>query len=203
MKTRVAVVGAGDWGKKLAHTFRGMDSLGAICDVDQQCAEQLGREYPGVEICRDLSAVLRNDEIHALAVATPAVTHFELARAALVAGKDVFVEKPLAVDVDDGETLVSLASALDRILMVGHVLQYHPAIVAMRELIATGQLGRLQYVYSNRLNIGKIRTEENVLWSFAPHDISVVLALLGETPEEVTAQGKRYLGSERFDVTLS
>ncbi len=112
-----------------------------------------------------------------MALATPAVSHAELAEAALLAGKDVFVEKPLAVELEQGQKLVGLAEARRRILMVGHVLRYHPAITKMHELIRDGALGKIQYIYSNRLNIGKIRSEENILWSFAPHDISVILAL--------------------------
>ena len=116
-----------------------------------------------------------------------------MAKAALLAGKDVLVEKPLAIDVRHGEELVTLAAAHGRILMVGHILRYHPAILRLRKLIQEGVLGRINYLYSNRLNIGKIRTEENILWSFAPHDISVMLSLLNEMPATVTCQGGAYL----------
>src|SRR6185436_437567 len=134
---------------------------------------------------------------------TPAVTHFEMAKAALEAGKDVLVEKPLAIEVRHGEQLVELAAAKGRVLMVGHILRYHPAILKLRSLIQEGALGKVDYLYSNRLNIGKIRTEENILWSFAPHDISVMLSLLDEMPARVSCQGAAYLNPGVFDVTLS
>ncbi len=122
-------------------------------------------------------------------MATPATTHYEMTKEALEAGKDVLVEKPLAIDVKQGEELVELAAAQHQILMVGHILRYHPAILKLQELIQNGALGQINYLYSNRLNIGKIRTEENILWSFAPHDISVMLALLNEMPTRVSCQG--------------
>ena len=136
-------------------------------------------------------------------MATPAVTHYEMAKAALEAGKDVLVEKPLAIDVKHGEDLVRMADAKGRILMVGHILRYHPAILKLQQLIHDGTLGKINYLYSNRLNIGKIRTEENILWSFAPHDISVMLALLNEMPTRVSCQGSAYLNHDVYDVTLS
>jgi len=126
-----------------------------------------------------------------------------MAKAALEAGKDVFVEKPLAIDVKQGEDLVNLAAAQHRVLMVGHILRYHPAILKLQQLIQDGALGQINYLYSNRLNIGKIRTEENILWSFAPHDISVILSLLNEMPNRVFCQGGAYLNRQIFDVTLS
>jgi UDP-2-acetamido-3-amino-2,3-dideoxy-glucuronate N-acetyltransferase len=126
-----------------------------------------------------------------------------MAKAALEAGKDVMVEKPLAIDVTHGETVASLAKANGRILMVGHILRYHPAFLKLQQLVAGGALGKIDYLYSNRLNIGKIRTEENILWSFAPHDISVMLALLNEMPTRVSCQGGAYLNSDVYDVTLS
>ena len=145
-----------------------------------------------------------DDGIDAIVIAAPAaVTHYELARAALEAGKDVFVEKPLAVEVGQGRELVELAKRKQRILMVGHILRYHPAIVKLQALIRDGALGKIQCLYSNRLNIGKIRTEENILWSFAPHDISVMLSLLNESPNRVSCKGGAYLSRNVFDVTLS
>jgi len=156
-----------------------------------------------VPFCREFTTVLSNPSIGAVALATPAATHYEMARAALEAGKDVFVEKPLAIDVKQGEDLVELAKARRRVLMVGHILRYHPAILKLHDLIQDGALGQINYLYSNRLNIGKIRTEENILWSFAPHDISVMLSLLGEMPNRISCHGGTYLNREIFDVTLS
>src|SRR5438093_4862426 len=202
-QTSVAVVGIGYWGKNLVRNFHELGALAALCDAEGSVEERCRREYEGVRFYREFSAVLSDSSITAVALATPAVAHYEMARAALEAGKDVFVEKPLAVDVKHGEELVGLAATQRRILMVGHILRYHPAILKLQQLIRDGALGQINYLYSNRLNIGKIRTEENILWSFAPHDISVILALLDEAPNRISCQGGAYLNRQIFDVTLS
>ena len=200
---KVAVVGMGYWGKNLVRNFFELGALSAICDSNASVEESSKHEYGKVRFCREFGSVLSDPQIAAVALATPAVTHYEMAKAALEAGKDVFVEKPLAIEVGQGRELVELAEKKHRILMVGHILRYHPAIVKMQELIQNGGLGKIQCLYSNRLNIGKIRTEENILWSFAPHDISVILALLNENPSRVSCQGGAYLNRDVFDVTLS
>ncbi|MFO1022634.1 MAG: Gfo/Idh/MocA family oxidoreductase [Planctomycetales bacterium] len=138
-----------------------------------------------------------------MVIATPAETHHGLVKKALLAGKDVYVEKPLCLDVNEGKELVEIARKMDRVLMVGHLLWYHPALLKLKELVEKGELGRIQYIYSHRLNLGKIRREENILWSFAPHDISVILGLLGEMPDSVQTQGGNYLHSQIADVTMS
>jgi len=193
----------GYWGKNLVRNFSELGALSAICDSNASVEENCMHEYGNVRFCREFGSVLSDPQIAAVALATPAVTHYEMARAALEAGKDVFVEKPLATDVKQGRELVELAEKKHRILMVGHILRYHPAIVKLQELIRNGGLGKIQCLYSNRLNIGKIRTEENILWSFAPHDISVILALLNENPSRVSCQGGAHLNRDVFDVTLS
>jgi UDP-2-acetamido-3-amino-2,3-dideoxy-glucuronate N-acetyltransferase len=200
---KVAVAGVGYWGKNLVRNFAALGALGALCDAEKAVEVNYGRQYPDVKFYREFSSVLGDHSIDAVALATPAVTHFELAKAALEAGKDVLVEKPLAVDVRHGEELVRLAEAKGRILMVGHILRYHPAILKLQQLIHDGTLGKITYLYSNRLNIGKIRTEENILWSFAPHDISVMLSLLNEMPKTVNCNGSAYLNPNVVDVTLS
>jgi UDP-2-acetamido-3-amino-2,3-dideoxy-glucuronate N-acetyltransferase len=141
--------------------------------------------------------------VHAVVVATPAATHFSLAHQGLSAGKDVWVEKPLAMTPAEGRRLIELASRGNRLLMVGHVLHYHPAVHAMRALIEEGALGEIEYLYSNRLNLGRIRAEENILWSFAPHDISIMLALMGEMPRSCSCVGAGYLNQGVADVTVS
>jgi UDP-2-acetamido-3-amino-2,3-dideoxy-glucuronate N-acetyltransferase len=138
-----------------------------------------------------------------MAIATPAETHSELARRALLAGKDVLVEKPLSLSIEEGRKLVALACERQRVLMIGHLLWYHPAVLKLRELVEEGELGRIQYIYSHRLNLGRIRREENILWSFAPHDISVILGLVGEMPDVIQAQGGNYLHNQIADVTVS
>jgi UDP-2-acetamido-3-amino-2,3-dideoxy-glucuronate N-acetyltransferase len=202
-KPRVAVVGVGYWGKNLVRNFYELGALAALCDADRSLEADCQRKYQGVRFCTEYREILSDPSIDAVALATPAVTHYEMAKAALEAGKDVLVEKPLAVDVKHGEDLVKLAEAKHRILMVGHILRYHPAILKLQALIRDGVLGKINYLYSNRLNIGKIRTEENILWSFAPHDISVMLYLLNEMPTRITCQGGAFLNQDVTDVTLS
>ncbi len=200
---RVAVVGVGYWGSNLVRNFRELNALALLCDGDAAAEARCREQYPDVPFRRNFADVLADSSVNAVALATPAITHYEMARAALEAGKDVFVEKPLAIDVSHGEALVRLAESKRRILMVGHILRYHPAILKLQQLVQAGVLGRINYLYSNRLNIGKIRTEENILWSFAPHDISVMVALLGEMPDLVSCQGSAYVSQNVADVTLS
>ncbi len=200
---RVAVVGVGYWGKNLVRNFHELGALEVLCDADPTAEATCKSHYQGVRFASDYAKLLSDTSVNAVALATPAVTHYEMAKAALEAGKDVLVEKPLAIDVKHGEELVKLAEAQGRILMVGHILRYHPAILKLKELIKDGVLGKIHYLYSNRLNIGKIRTEENILWSFAPHDISVMLSLLDEMPKRVTCQGSAHLSRNITDVTLS
>jgi UDP-2-acetamido-3-amino-2,3-dideoxy-glucuronate N-acetyltransferase len=199
----VAVIGHGYWGKNLARNFFELGALRTLCDENTAALEAVRLKYPGVIFCGSYDDVLSDPEIAGVVLATPAVRHYEMAKLALLAGKDVFVEKPLALDVKEGAELVRIAAEHKRILMVGHILQYHPAVRELKRLIANGDLGRVEYIYSNRLNIGKIRAEENILWSFAPHDISVLLGLLGEEPQTVSCEGGSYLNSDVPDVTLS
>jgi UDP-2-acetamido-3-amino-2,3-dideoxy-glucuronate N-acetyltransferase len=202
-KHNVAVVGVGYWGKNLVRNFDALGALAALCDSDTSFGENYKKKYPNVKFNSKYHEILADTAISGIVLATPAVAHYEMAKAALEAGKDVLVEKPLAIDVKHGEELVKLAESENRILMVGHILRYHPAILKLRKLIHDGQLGKINYLYSNRLNIGKIRTEENILWSFAPHDISVMLSLLNEMPSHVSCSGGAYLSSRVTDVTLS
>lgn len=202
-RTRVAVVGVGYWGKNLVRNFNELGALEVLCDADLSAEATCKSRYEGIRFLSDYGKLLADPSVQAVALATPAVTHYEMAKAALLAGKDVLVEKPLAIDVKHGEDLVKIAEQNGRILMVGHILRYHPAILKLKQLIKDGTLGKINYLYSNRLNIGKIRTEENILWSFAPHDISVMLSLLDEMPSHVTCQGSAHLSQNVTDVTLS
>src|SRR5579862_8647351 len=202
-RVRVAVVGVGYWGKNLVRNFHDLGALEVLCDADATAEATCKSRYQGIRFQSNYARLLADPSVNAVALATPAVTHYEMAKAALMAGKDVLVEKPLAVDVKHGEDLVRIAEQNGRILMVGHILRYHPAILKLKQLIKEGTLGKINYLYSNRLNIGKIRTEENILWSFAPHDISVMLALLNEMPERVYCHGAGHLNRDVSDVTLS
>ncbi len=199
----IALLGCGYWGKNLARNFHEMEALKLVCDPAEAGRETAKEKAPGVAISCEFHDAIRASEIEAVVIATPAETHFELAAAALKAGKDVFVEKPLALKVDDGLVLQRLADEHERILMVGHLLEYHPAVLRLRDLISAGELGNVNYIYSNRLNFGKVRTKENALWSFAPHDVAVILRLLDEIPSEVTCVGGSYITRGLADVTLS
>ena len=203
MAAGVALFGYGHWGRNLARNFAALGALKAISDPNSAALDQARRAYPDVRLSGDWGDFIDDPAIDACVVATPAALHFDVARRALEAGRDVFVEKPLALTVKEGEALVEVAAQQRRILMVGHLLEYHPAIERLRTLVSGGELGKVQYVYSTRLNLGRIRTEENALWSFAPHDIHVILTLLREQPLDVACQGGSYLSHEVADVTMS
>ena len=200
---KIALVGCGYWGKNIARNLHQMGLLGAVCDPSARVLEGVPKLYPGAVPTNSIDDVLKMKEIDAVAIASPAALHAKTAKAALLAGKDVFVEKPLALDVKEAKALLALAKKKKRVLMVGHILQYHPAILKLKELLDAGELGDIQYVYSNRLNLGKIRHEENILWSFAPHDISVILLLLGRMPKAVTTAGESWLRKGVADVTMT
>lgn len=193
MKTKIGIIGCGHWGKNLVRNFHQLGALSAICDVNPACLQEHLLQYEGIQGFDDPQKMLSDSEISAVVIASPAETHYRLARKALLAGKDVFVEMPLALKAREGEDLVALAERSKRILMVGHILEYHFAILKLKEWVNSGQLGKIHYIYSNRLNLGKVRREENILWSFAPHDVSVLLTLTGEMPIEVNASGGDYL----------
>src|SRR5215469_14290199 len=198
----IGVVGCGYWGKNLVRNFAELGCLAAACDTDRARISEMRAAY-GVPVTDSFEEILSSDEIRAVAIAAPASQHFTLAKEAMLAGKDVFVEKPLALRVEEGEELVELARKRSRILMVGHLLHYHPAIMMLRKMLQDGELGKIEYISSSRLNLGKLRTEEDILWSFAPHDISAILSLLNESPARVAAQGASYLNQAISDVTLT
>ncbi len=199
---KVAVIGCGYWGKNLVRVFDQLDALGTVCDVRRDVCTEVERTY-GSTTTSDVRVVLDDANVQAVVIAAPAAQHYQLAKAALERDKDVYVEKPLALVVREGAELVELAERRDRILMVGHILEYHPAIRELKRRVGDGELGRIQYIYSSRLNMGKLRTEENILWSFAPHDIAIILSILNEFPDRVSAQGGYYLRPEIADTTLT
>ena len=200
---KIAVVGTGYWGKNLVRNFASLGSLSALCDLHERDLSESKKKYPGIRTTNSLTDILSDSSIDAVVISTPAEMHYQMAKDSLLADKHVFVEKPLALDVEQGEELIRLSDERERILMVGHLLHYHPAVVKLKELVERGELGKIQYIYSNRLNLGKIRREENILWSFAPHDISVILGLTGEMPETACSSGGNYLHEKIADVTLS
>ena len=203
MSKNIAVIGCGYWGKNLVRNFAELGVLHTICDADPQKLESLKSLYPNINTEPDYRKALSSRQIQGVVISTPAVTHYSMVKEAILSDKDVFVEKPLALEVEQGEELVELAEKHKKILLVGHLLEYHPAVVKLKELVENGELGKINYIYSNRLNLGKFRTEENILWSFAPHDISIILLLLNELPQEISAHGGYYLHQDIADVTLT
>lgn len=199
----VAVIGSGYWGKNLVRNFSQLGVLKTVCDPEQNIRSGLRKQYPWVETAHDYEVVLEDKDIQGVVIATPAALHFDLTQEALLADKHVFVEKPLALHYEDGKTLVQLAKERHKTLFVGHILNYHSAVVKLKELVNDGAIGRLQYIYSRRLSLGKIRREENILWSFAPHDISLILGLVGEEPHYVDSVGSNFLHARIADVTMT
>lgn len=198
---KVAVAGVGYWGRNLARNFAELGSLAGVIDAFPETANEVAAAN-GTSVLT-LERALADPEIRGVAIATTAVTHFEVARAALAAGKHVFVEKPLVLDESDADALIALAAESGRVLMVGHLLRYHPVFRRMLKLVRSGEYGKVRYIHSDRMSLGKVRTEEDVLWSFAPHDISMVLALAGEEPDTVTAQGAPILNPAIADIATA
>lgn len=199
----IGQIGFGAWGPNLFRNFTAIDNCEVkyLCDSDPQVIEGLDSKYPRLKAIADFSNMLDDPKVDAVVIATPAPSHYALAKKALLAGKHVFVEKPLALKVDEAEQLKSLAAQMKKKLMVGHLLLYHPAIEKLRD-IGPSLLGDILYVYTQRLNLGKVRNTENVMWSLAPHDISVILHLLGELPEGVMASGGRFLQKDLEDIVF-
>ncbi|BBO73537.1 oxidoreductase [Desulfosarcina widdelii] len=200
---RLAVIGSGYWGKNLVRNFHQIGALDLICDRSEDLLANFHEQYADIKTCLALSDVLKDAAIDGVAIATPAETHYGLAKEALLGGKHVYVEKPLVLNEREGEELIELARERKLVLMVGHLLQYHPIFIKLKELALDGELGRINYIYSNRLNLGKIRREENILWSFAPHDISMILSLAEDEPETVQTTGGYYLHKKIADVTTT
>ncbi len=202
-KKNIALIGLGYWGKNILRNLFELGILHTACDLSTDIIEERRKAFPDIHYTSSLDEIFQSPDIKAVAIAAPAVTHYDLVKKTLMSGKDAFVEKPLSLTVEQGEELVQIAEEKGRILMVGHILQFHPAVIKLKQMISSGELGKIQYIYSNRLNIGKLRTEENILWSFAPHDISVILSLIGEDPVSVSAYGGDYLSPGVYDTTMT
>ncbi len=200
----IAVIGAGHWGKNLIRVFHEMGRLGVVCDESTVQLNRVSEQnLEGVRLAPFARQVWEDKSIKGVVIATPASTHFDLAHNALMMGKDVFVEKPMALHEMQGRMLVATAEEKGRVLLVGHVLEYHPAVVRLCHMVSAGELGALLYIYSNRLNLGRFRTEENVMWSFAPHDIAVMLSLTDAMPVKVVAHAAEYLTEGVADMTMT
>jgi predicted dehydrogenase len=200
--TKIALAGLGYWGPNLARNFDDLAELRWICDASPDVLDRFTARYPRARATTDYDELLGDDELDAVVVATPAVTHYRLAKRALEAGRHVFVEKPLAMNAAEAEDLFSIAEENGRVLMPGHLLLYHPAVRKMKELLDSGELGDILYIYSNRQNLGIIRTDENALTSLGFHDLSVILHLLNEEPSEVWAHGNAFLTAGVEDVVF-
>jgi predicted dehydrogenase len=200
--TTVAIAGLGQWGSNLARNFNELADLAWVCDRSDERLAMAAARYPGARATTDFDEVLEEGAVEAVVVATPVPTHAELARRALQAGKHVFVEKPMALGAEDAEALVALAEELGLTLMPGHLLLYHPGVLKLKEIVDSGDLGNVLYVYGNRQNLGTIRPDENALWSLGAHDLSVILHLLGEEPSELSAHGESFLKEGVEDVVF-
>ena len=200
--TRIGVAGLGHWGPNLARNFDELTELTWLCDLDASLLERFSKRHPQARLTTSFEDLLADESLDSVVVATPVVTHYELARQALAVGKHVFVEKPMALHAAEAEELHALAEERDLVLMPGHLLLYHPAVNKLKELIDSGELGEIRYVYGNRRNLGKFRTDENALGSLGAHDLSVILHLVGEEPSEVWARGESYVNPPVEDVVF-
>ena len=204
-KLSLAMIGVGNWGKNVLRNMASLSKveLKAICDPSPENLKRASAQYPGVATASDPTAILADPSIEAVAIATPAVTHHAVAKQALLAGKHVFVEKPMAMSAEEGRDLQSAAEKSGKVLMVGHLLEYHPAVDKLKSLVDTGELGAIRYLYSQRVNLGVVRTDENAWWSLAPHDISIALYLIGREPKTVSARGASFLNPKIEDVVFA
>jgi UDP-2-acetamido-3-amino-2,3-dideoxy-glucuronate N-acetyltransferase len=200
----LALIGAGYWGKNLARNFYALGALHTLCDTNEALIDNYLKLYPDIVTTSSVNTLLTNPEITRVAIAAPAFQHYTLAKQALLANKDVYVEKPLCLNTEEAEELVTLAQKQEKILMVGHLLHYHPCVKKLQETVNNGDIGELQYIVSNRLNLGSYRTEENALWNFAPHDVSVILSLCGhQLPNKIRCVGGTYITSGVTDACMT
>lgn len=199
-----AVIGTGNWGKNLVRVFYRLaqSRLSYLCDSDQANLSLAGESCPGVRLTRDYRDILWDESLQAVAISTPAESHYRLAREALLAGKHTFVEKPLALSVAEAGELVHLARDSGLVLMVGHLMIYHSAVSVLKRMIDEGELGTVYYIYTQRVNLGVVRRDENALWSLGPHDVSIILRLLEQSPIEVSARGAGYIRPDIEDVVF-
>ena len=196
----VAVIGCGRWGKNLVRNFNELGVLSAVCDTDSVL---LHKVETGTPMCTDYRQLLTEPSVDGVAIATPSGTHYQIAKEFLLAGKDVMVEKPMALSVDEGMELVALAEEKGRVLLVGHLLEYHPAIVQLEKIVDAGKLGRINYISSTRLDFGNVQQGSDVLWTFAPHDIDTILLLVKRTPVSVATTGGDYIEDGAIDVSMN
>jgi len=202
MNKNIAVVGCGYWGKNLVRNFAELGALHTICDSNIDVLNRIETQYRNVRREMKVKAVLANEEIAGVVIALPAALHYQVARQALLSGKDVFIEKPFTSNSVEANELVALAEERGRIVMVGHLMLYHPAIPVLKRSIESGDLGEIYYLYSTRVNLGQVRSDESALWRLAPHDISLFMYLLDAVPEVISAHGISYVQPHLEDVVF-
>lgn len=203
-KIKLGIIGAGRWGINHVRTANQLlDGKLTVCDFNPRTSEKIAEISPGISFTTKFEDIIKSPDINAVIIATPAETHYEIAKKTLLNGKNVLVEKPITLHSSEAKDLINIAEAADLKLMVGHVLLFHPAIRKIKDMILDEKLGRLQYIYSNRLNLGSVRSEENILWSFAPHDISVIQYLLDSNPLVIDAKGAEILQNNIEDTTIT
>lgn len=200
MKKNIAVVGCGHWGKNLVRNFAELGALAAVSDLDNHLAQSFAKQYKVVNL--SLKEVINDSTIEGVVLAVPAPLHASIAIEAMNSGKHVYVEKPLAMNVVEAKAMINSAKENGLQLMVGHLLQYHPVFASIQSLVQSGEFGSLDYIYSNRLSFGKVRSEEDVIWSFAPHDISMILSLTGQEPELVRTESSEILQPNLADTAI-
>jgi UDP-2-acetamido-3-amino-2,3-dideoxy-glucuronate N-acetyltransferase len=201
---KLALIGGGYWGKNLIREFNNCSVLDTICEINDDAIKKYNEQYPHIKTTKNWNSILESKEINAVCISLPAEMHFKFSKEALENGKDVYVEKPITLNIKEAEELVEIAKKNSRILMVGHLLNYHPCIQKIKEIISNGQIGKVKNIISNRLNLGIFRKQENVLWSFAPHDISVILSLCdNKLPNSVLCSGFDHITDGIHDVTNS
>ncbi len=203
--TRLAIIGAGKWGINHVRTANALLGLNlvTVCDSRESARQRVAEIAPGARFVTRIEEVSRDPDIDGVVIATPAGTHYEITRSMLTAGKACLVEKPITLASAQARELVAISRDVDRALMVGHVLLYHPAVLEMKRRIDQGLIGRMQYIYSNRLNLGTIRSEENILWSFAPHDIAIIQHIVGRKPLNIDTKGATFLQDDVEDTTIT
>ena len=201
-KKNVAVIGCGLWGRNIVRNFYNLNALHTVCDIDDENLNTIRQDYKGVNVTKDFADVLKNDEIEAVAVITPSHTHYKIVKAVLDAGKHVYVEKPISTVAQEAKDLTEMADSKGLVLMVGHLLLYHPAVNRLKSLVKEGTLGEIKYVQSDRLNINYFKNDRSVMWDLAPHDLSMINYILGEEPDKVlSAVGQSAEDNDIFDIT--
>lgn len=202
---RLAQIGVGSWGKNLLRNFFNLPQvqIPVVCDTDKKAISSVSSDYPGIETCQDLQHIFERDDFDAVVIATPPESHYQIAKEFLLKGKHVFVEKPMVLELQHGEELNRLTKKQGRILMVGHILEYHPAFERVKQMIANDELGEIYYIYTSRVNLGVIRRTENSLWSFAPHDISIILMFMNQEPVKVVSTGQAFIQPGIEDVVFT